>query len=100
MPADGFRLGIDYKRLRRLDTYTGIGGDAQIHPEEALITFSETRFVYTYNVKVGISAAISDLMKAPSLLGRDIINRWRMIYDPAKNTISFKVGSADFTHKI
>jgi aspartyl protease len=100
MPADGIRLGIDYGRLHSPQNYIGIGGNTKIHSEQALVTFSEARFVYTYNVKIGISAALPDLMKAPSLLGRDIINRWKMTYDPAKDRVNFKVGSADFTHKV
>jgi hypothetical protein len=100
MPADGLRLGIDYARLHPPQIYTGIGGDTKIHSELALVTFSEARFVYTYNVKIGLSAALSDLMRAPSLLGRDIINRWRMTYDPKRGVVNFKVASADFTHKI
>ena len=33
----------------------------------------------------------------PSLLGRDILNRWRMVYDPSIDELSFEVHTADRT---
>ena len=100
MPSDGLRIGLDYKKLKNAKTYTGIGGDAQVYPEKALVTFADQKYIFTYDVTLGVSAINKQLMDAPSLLGRDIINRWRMIYCAAKRQVDFKVISADFTHRV
>jgi predicted TPR repeat methyltransferase len=36
-------------------------------------------------------------LKLPSLLGREILDRWRMVYQPSIDELSFEVVSADAT---
>ena len=38
-----------------------------------------------------------DTLDLPSLLGRDILDRWRMVYDPEMGLLEFEVRSADLT---
>jgi hypothetical protein len=99
MPSDGIAIGIDYTKLKPSLLYLGIGGSVRIHTEQAFMAFSEPLSTFIYDVKVGISELNPDLMGAPSLLGRDILNRWKMIYDSTKNIVTFTVRSADFIHK-
>ena len=44
-----------------------------------------------------ICSPAPDIMNIPSLLGRDILDRWRMTYNPSKRYLAFKVLSADYT---
>jgi hypothetical protein len=37
------------------------------------------------------------MMMHPSLLGRDVLDRWRMNYDPSRDSLKFTVRSADLT---
>ena len=45
-----------------------------------------------------LSAPSDEITDMPSLLGRDIIDRWRMVYDKANDEITFDVRSADITY--
>ena len=35
--------------------------------------------------------------QVPSLLGRDILNRWEMLYNPSEDRLEFRVKSADYS---
>jgi hypothetical protein len=100
MPEDGLRLGIPYKKLTFNRDCTGIGGSIKICELRALLTFMEPRRTFTYQVKIGIAPLQRDILDAPSLLGRDVINRMRMIYQHSNATVNFKVISADATAPI
>jgi len=100
MPADARRFGLDYSKLRNPRKCIGLNGLSRTFGEGALLTFADSRKTYTYNVKVDFIPPNPDLEKTPSLLGRDILERWRMIYDPSRKTLSFKVISADLTKSI
>ena len=96
LPSDGVRMGIDFTRLTRETESVGVGGITRNYLEEAIIVFSEPkRFLYIYMVDLELSPPSPDIMDLPSLLGREILDRWRMIYDPAKKRLSFEVRTAD-----
>ena len=38
--------------------------------------------------------------RLPSLLGRDVIRRWQMDYDPTNDRPAFTVRNADFTANV
>lgn len=99
MPSDGARLGIDYSTLTgpRANTY-GVGGNSRPHRVRSLISFTEENVrqrVYVINLL--IYAQDPDLDILDSLLGRDVLNRWRMRYDPNNDRLTFTVVSADHT---
>jgi hypothetical protein len=77
----------------------GIGGEVHNFIEEAVLVFSETgKALYIYNLQLDIAPddpLTPDDM--PSLLGRDIIDRWRTFYNPGRNRLTFGVLSADVT---
>ena len=96
LPNDGMRIGIDYTKLTGDAESIGVGGVCHNFVEPALIVFSEPRrFLYVYSIDLVIAPPAPDIMDPPSLLGRDILNQWRMIYDPTKNRLTFHVVSAD-----
>ena len=101
-PLDSARLGIDYSRLEGHAESWGIGGVAHNFIEDAVLVFSEPGVaLYVYRLTIDISppgpAIPADL---PSLLGRDILDRWRMTYSPLKKNLRFKVFEADETVKL
>jgi hypothetical protein len=95
MPEDGLRLGIPYKRLIYDKEGIGLGGKSKLADTKALITFSDQRRIFTYRVTIGISPLHKDILDAPSLLGRDVLNRMRMVYQHSTATVNLKVISAD-----
>lgn len=96
MPADAVRMGTDYSKLTRKVESVGIGGVAQTFVEEAALVFSEPgRFLYVYFIDLRITAPSSEIMDLPSLLGRNVLDRWRMTYDPQENRLAFRVRSWD-----
>ena len=97
-PLDGFRIGLDYPQLRGRAESTGIGGAVFDYEEEAVVIFAEgVVSYYVYQVKLAIALPTEGTMSLPSLLGRDILDRWYMTYNPSKKTLRFKVISSDRT---
>ena len=71
---------------------------ATIFREPASLVFSEPRtnvYVYSLDIDVLQPEPVNDNM--PSLLGRDVLNRWRMSYNATNGRLFFKVLSADLT---
>lgn len=102
MPTDGVRIGIDYSLLVGRKIYShGIGGRAATNVYRSLVVFSEDNgLLRTYRIDLLIYPRRPQLMDFDSLLGRDILDRWRMYYDPAARRLEFEVVSADRTTSI
>ena len=101
MPTDGTRLGIDYNALTGPKANTsGSGGSSQPHKYRSLISFTEENMRQrTYAIDLLIYPQDPDLDILDSLLGRDVLNRWRMRYQPDNGRLEFTVVSADFTRR-
>ena len=98
MPTDGITMKIDYQSCRRSPVPSiGIGGTAETYRERAVLLFPdhELRVVYAYRIDLSIIGPQSDIMGAPSLLGRDVLNQWRMDYSPPEGWLVFCVATAD-----
>lgn len=96
MPADARQMGLDYGRLTRRTESVGIGGTSLNFVEQATLVFLEPeRFLHVYFIDIRIAAPSPEIMDLPSLLGRDVLDRWRMTYDPEKGLLTFRVRSAD-----
>ena len=82
-PGDGLRAGVPFGRLRDGVTVSGIGGQSTYYEEPAILMFTDDveRSTYRYNAVVEIAKPEDVSDEIPSLLGRDIIDRWRMVYD-------------------
>ena len=94
MPLDGQRLGIDPARLSATDTAIGIGGIQEHFIEPAIVIFANDSELFAYRMNMGIISPSPEIIDVPSLLGRDIIDRWRVTYDKTGNTLSVEVVSA------
>lgn len=99
MPADGITMGIDYQALANPKVVGGVGGNASGFQEPAVLAFYESNrsLIQLYSVTILIFQVSQPLMKTPSIVGRDVLDRWRMNYDPTRNSLKFTVRSADHT---
>ena len=99
LPADGLRIGLDYGTLTPSPIPSvGIGGVSRSYTEESIVLFSEPgKALYLYEVALEIVGPDDHIMDIPSLLGRDILNRWRMDYSPTTDELTFQVITADHT---
>ena len=95
-PLDGIRMGIDYSQLTGDIEIVGVGGLCHNYVEPAIAVFSEPKkTLYIYTITLEITPPNPEIMDIPSLLGRDILDQWRMTYNPSKNRLTFKVISAN-----
>lgn len=53
--------------------------------------------VYVYALDIEIAPPSPDALALPSLLGRDILDRWRMVYGPSYGILEFEVRTAHLT---
>src|SRR5436305_5358653 len=81
MPRDGKMLGIDYGALMYPTTSKGIGGSARGYNEHAVLSFDNGRHIYGYLVQIEIPTPTEFNLRFPSLLGRDILKKWRFVMD-------------------
>ena len=93
-PHDGLEIGIPFDLLQDRITSSGIGGVAAYFPEPAILLFSDDavqqRYGYRINVNIARLGDVGD--RLPSLLGRNVIRRWRMDYDPTAGRLEFTAG--------
>ena len=95
MPLDGQRMGIDYGRFQNEETSLGIGGTSENYVESAYLAFVGDKALYGYEIELRVCKPSQDLMTIPSLLGRDIIDRWRVTYDKSAWELLAEVISSD-----
>ena len=98
-PADAKRLRVDYGKLTNEDHGIGYNGATMDFVCPAIVTFSEIGVVeYAYEIELRITKPdpdIPELFILPSLLGRDIINRWQLNLDPQSRTVAVTVIDCD-----
>lgn len=98
MPADSNRMALPWPRLRMSGLAIGVGGAVREFSEPAALAFRDTDGgTYVYRLNISIMPPSTIMGDIPSLLGRDILNRWRMVYDPSIDELSFEVHTADRT---
>lgn len=97
MPADGVKMGIDYSTLGNPSDVGGMGGNTSCFQEDAIMGFIEADQGITqyYSVSILIPDSHPDLMNMPPILGRDVLDRWHMSYDPSNASLEFIVQSSD-----
>lgn len=88
-------MNLDYSNLSNPTDTVGIGGVSADYTEDALIAFSDGAKIYAYSLPIIISSPSPEIMDIPSLLGRDILDQWRMTYDKLNSELTFEVMSAD-----
>jgi len=100
MPADSKKLGVDFRALRNPTTSQGIGGFAKGFEEDSVLAFSGGRYVYGYDINIEVSSPTPDNRYLPSLLGRDVLNRWRVVIDFTKRRATFTPHTWDLRIKL
>jgi Aspartyl protease len=102
-PTDGARMRLDYSSLPWTGRSYGVGGISISHAvEQAVISFRArlgTTHYYRVPVLIAQSRDPANGSGVPSLLGRDILQRWAMHYAPMKKRYKlwFEVLSSDLT---
>ena len=98
MPDDWRLLGLDYSVLTDAIDIGGIGGSVTFLTTIATIAFAiPGKTVYIYAVEIACAPDDQDYRRYPSLLGRDILDQWKMIYNPFQKTLEFSPFHALFT---
>ena len=82
-------MGVDFGALTNSTTSQGIGGIATGFMEEALLSFFDQRHVYSYLLPIEILAPTAYNQNFPSLLGRDVLARWRCVIDADRRQVTF-----------
>ena len=96
MPTDSQVLGIQYDQLEGDRECGGIGGTVHCFVERTIVVFTDPGVaLYAYDLDIDIMQNDPEMEGVPSLLGRDIIDRWRITYDPQGVGLRAKVYSAD-----
>ena len=95
MPLDAQRMGIDYGIFGNEVSTLGIGGVSKNFTESAYLAFVGDEALYGYEIELHICKPAEELMTVPSLLGRDIIDRWRVTYDMSASELLAEVISSD-----
>ena len=102
MPKDGRRLGVDYSSIKSWPHKSwGIGGFVNTAKQWVWVYFTESNEVTRYyRLLIDIMPDIESLQWAPSLLGQDILARWRVVHEPASELLRVTVRSADLTLRL
>ena len=95
MPLDAQRMGINYAMFENEVPTLGIGGAAENFVESAYLAFVGDEALYGYEIELHICKPAEELMTVPSLLGRDIIDQWRVTYDKSTSELLAEVVSWD-----
>ena len=96
-PADAIRAGIPFERLGNRIGYLGIGGSSAYFREAANLLFEDETYLRIYRLDLLVAAPTESNRDLPSLLGRDVLNRWSVDYDPTNGKLDCTVRSADHT---
>ena len=95
-PRDGLRLGIPFDELAGDPVNIGgTTGNYPYYPQPAELTFADSGRGHGILVELRIAKPAEDsshrILRIPSLMGRDALNRWRLDYDPRNNNLEFHV---------
>lgn len=101
MPLDAGRPKIDYASLSDTTDTLGIGGLSKDFVEPAFLAFTDSGVtLYAYEISLHIATASPDIMKVPSLLGRNILDNWTITYDKPNGILQAVVVNADLTYDL
>ncbi len=96
MPSDAASMGVSFGTLSPAEgTAHGIGGQALYHREPALLLFPGDDSLYLYDFDLEVAEPTTHNRELPSLLGRDIVDRWLLRYEKPRDLLEAEVDSAD-----
>ncbi|MYC31993.1 MAG: hypothetical protein F4X64_02315 [Chloroflexi bacterium] len=96
-PRDGAPARIPFDLLGGSVPSSGVGGTVTYFRELAVLEFLdvEAREIHKYELDVFIAKPEPDsrhsINRLHSLLGRDVLDRWRMVYERTDNLLEFIV---------
>lgn len=95
MPSDVMRLGISSEQVHTLRNHAhGIGGTVVISQEPAILVFADTSgALYCYEIDISICS--QKRFGLPSILGRDVMQNWRLSIDFLNDDFRFDALRAD-----
>ena len=96
LPRDGQRLRLPYDRLRGNISIHGVGGSSRHFWERVILNFNDDGATITRLIEVGIMpySDVPQTFGLPSLLGRDVLNNWRILYDQPANRLECAIHTA------
>lgn len=101
LPVDVELIGLDASKLPVLQGgCVGIGGKTPCHEVEAVVVFSDDIHIYAYEIDLTVIPPCEGLEDTPSLLGRDVLDNWSMLYDPVRGKLEFTVRKCDLKKEI
>ncbi len=96
MPIDSGRMGVDFSQLKITAESHGIGGLNRQFLEPAILAFTEPGVcLHVYFLSMRIATPTPDISDIPSILGRDIIDRWAVTYDKQNAGLTAEVIQSD-----
>jgi hypothetical protein len=93
--GDGLRMGIDFRKLLATQEIIGFGDvPLTLHEERAVVIFRAEGTLCFYAVHLALTppGALSDV---PSVLGREILDKWELTIDRPNNSVTIRVLDAD-----
>ena len=96
-PRDVSRARIPINELGGAIQSRGVGGLSAYYREPAVIFFEDRAYTRIYEIELLIADPREGNRGLPSLLGRDVINNWRISYDPTDSTLECDVRYADYS---
>lgn len=98
-PGDAIPANIPFDRLENLTANRGIGGQSSYFVEQAILSFRDADgrpiYLYDIDIRIGKPEEVSD--RIPSLLGQDVLKRWRVVHHPPADRLEFQSVDADYT---
>ena len=94
MPVDAIRLGVNYALLTQEFTSYGVDGATRNYVEPAVLAVKDG-VLHGYNINLLIFSPRADRMSTPSLLGRNVMNRWKLMIDFAGGKLTAKIRTSD-----
>ena len=85
--SDARLAGIPISQLANRVNVLGVAGVTSYYREPVRLSFPDGQRTVTYEIEVNISEPSPVSMALPSLLGRDIINNWRIVYAPLEGRL-------------
>ena len=87
---DFLEIPFDQLDYDRADLVAGVGGQTRYLPEQAQLIFEDDESGYVvHTIDLWIAEPNSRNRGLNSLLGLDVLNRWRMNFDPRNALLQF-----------
>jgi hypothetical protein len=100
LPVDSHRMNLDFSKLKNKTVSCALNGDCELYTVAATIQFFEPPYrIHSYNIDLKIAPMNPKIMVLPSIVGRNILDRWSINCCRIKNRLNIKVLSADHTNE-